>query len=193
MIIKSLLFYFKKVYKTHIFTSNAKLGKNFKCTHDSYCSNKSKNKRNIEIGDNCEICGSLHIDETGKIIIGDYTTVRYSSSIESTREVLIDDHVIISNNVIIRDNNSHPTDPKKRIILSESGYNSKLWNWNNADSAPVHIERNVWIGERAIIYKGVKIGEGSIVAGGSVVTKNVPSYSIVAGNPARVVKKIATE
>lgn len=54
---------------------------------------------------------------------------------------------------------------------------------------PIVIENHVWIGTKAIILKGVTIGEGAIVAAGSVVTKNVPPYSLVAGNPAKVIKE----
>jgi maltose O-acetyltransferase len=53
----------------------------------------------------------------------------------------------------------------------------------------VTIEKNVWIGDSALIVPGVTIGEGSIVAMGSVVTKDIPKYSIVGGNPAKVIKK----
>lgn len=52
----------------------------------------------------------------------------------------------------------------------------------------VVIEDDVWVGARAIVMRGVKIGRGSVVAAGSIVTKSVPPYAIVAGNPARVVK-----
>lgn len=55
-------------------------------------------------------------------------------------------------------------------------------------SSPVVIEDNVWIGEKAVILKGVKVGRNSIVAAGAIVTKNVPPYSVVAGVPAKVVK-----
>ena len=56
-------------------------------------------------------------------------------------------------------------------------------------SAPIIIKDNVWIGMSAIILKGVTVGEGAIVAAGSVVTKDVPPHTIVAGVPARVIKK----
>jgi maltose O-acetyltransferase len=53
---------------------------------------------------------------------------------------------------------------------------------------PVLIDSNVWIGTRAIILPGVRIGEGAIVGAGAVVTRDVPEYAVVAGNPARVVR-----
>ena len=56
-------------------------------------------------------------------------------------------------------------------------------------SAPVIIKDNAWIGMSAIILKGVTVGEGAIVAAGSVVTKDVPPHTIVAGVPAKVIKK----
>ena len=61
---------------------------------------------------------------------------------------------------------------------------------SHVNSAPIRIEDKVWIGMDALILKGVTIGEGSVVAARSVVTKDVPPYSLVAGNPARVVKSL---
>lgn len=55
-------------------------------------------------------------------------------------------------------------------------------------SAPITIGKHVWIGQRAIILKGVVIGDGAVVAAGTIVTKNVPAYSLVAGVPAKVIK-----
>ena len=54
----------------------------------------------------------------------------------------------------------------------------------------VKIGSNVWIGSNVTILPGVEIGDGAVVGAGSVVTKNVPEYSIVAGNPAKVIKTI---
>ena len=184
----NIYYWLKKKYKLTRFKKNASLGKNFNCSYGASCCNLSRKACRISIADNCEIDGSISVDETGIICIGEFTTIRYSSSIESTERITIDDHVIISNNVIIRDNNSHPTDVKKRHEMSESGFGSDLWKWKYAKSAPIHIESNVWIGERAIIYKGVTIGKGSIIAGGSVVTKSIPEYCVAAGNPAKIVK-----
>lgn len=66
-------------------------------------------------------------------------------------------------------------------------------DWTKVDSQPIVVKNKAWIGFNSIILKGITIGEGAIVAAGSVVTKDVPAYSIVAGNPARVVRLINNE
>ena len=58
---------------------------------------------------------------------------------------------------------------------------------------PVRIGDKAWLGLRVIILKGVEIGEGAVVAAGSVVTKDVPSWTIAAGNPAKVIREIPIE
>lgn len=149
-----------------------------------------RDRGKVVIGKNCDILGVLSTQDDAIISIGDYTTIRGNSLVGACAGISIGNHVIISNNVHIYDNNNHPTDPQKRIELCESGFYSKLWNWRNSASSPIVIEDNVWIGERATILKGVTIGRGSIVACDSVVTKSVPPYCIVAGNPAKVVKQL---
>ncbi|MBH0060037.1 acyltransferase [Pseudoalteromonas sp. NZS71] len=67
--------------------------------------------------------------------------------------------------------------------MSRSDHNGPLWHWEHARQAPVIIEDNVWIGRQVMIMKGVKIGKGSIIASGTVVTKNVPEFSLCFGNP----------
>jgi galactoside O-acetyltransferase len=56
--------------------------------------------------------------------------------------------------------------------------------------APVKIQDKVWIGFNAIVLKGVTIGEGAVVGAGAVVTRNVPAYTVVAGNPARPIREL---
>lgn len=59
--------------------------------------------------------------------------------------------------------------------------------------APIIVDNYVWIGGRSVILQGVSIGEGAIVAAGSIVTKNVDPFTIVGGNPARFIKKRALD
>ena len=186
---RRLLKKLKVLNKKKLFKKNATCGKKLGLSTRSYCSSPSKDR--IVIGDNCDLpdCRLMAIGN-GKIEIGDYSTVRYSSQITSTCGIKIGNYVIISNNVHISDNNSHPTDPQTRIEMCKTGFYGEAWSQTRSDSKPVVIEDNVWIGERSTILKGVHIGKGSIVASNSVVTKDVPPYTIVAGNPAKVVKHI---
>lgn len=92
--------------------------------------------------------------------------------IRCSKEITIGNDVAISHDVTIMDSDAHCIDSKDYEM-----------------SKPVHIEDNVWIGTRATILKGVKIGKGSIVAAGAVVTKDVPPNSMVAGVPAKVIKE----
>jgi acetyltransferase-like isoleucine patch superfamily enzyme len=103
----------------------------------------------------------------------------------------IGSHCLISWNVGIADSDFHPLEPAQRLIdaqalapfLKDRPPRPKL------KTAPVTICDNVWIGMNAVILKGVTIGENSVVAAGSVVTKSVPPDTVVAGNPAVAVKR----
>ena len=131
---------------------------------------------------------SLNAQGSSKVL-----TPALESVIGSVRSIRIGDCVIFSNHVHIYDNNNHPTDPEIRRKMCMAGFDGDAWKWKYADSAPIVIEDNVWIGEYAAVLKGVTIGEGAIVASHAVVTEDVPPYTIVAGNPARVVKEIGHE
>ncbi len=179
----------KKKRKYKLFQRIATCGKNLSVGSDSYCTSPSKQQ--LIIGDNCDLAGSrFYVIENGKIEIGSNTTVRQNSKVSSVNSVKIGSHVIISNNVDIYDHNSHPTDPEARFEMCENGFYGELWSVARAPNAPTVIEDNVWIGEKSAILKGVTVGKGSIVASHSVVTKSVPEYSVVAGNPAKIVKSL---
>ena len=154
----------------------------------SHCT--AQNKYDIVIGKRCEIKGHLFSFEGGKILIGNNVFMNYNSFIGSMEAVTIGNDVIIATNVRIFDNNNHPTSPTQREMMSHNDFYGELWTWKYAEHKPVVIGDNVWIGEFSAILKGVTIGKGSIVASHSVVTKDVPPYVIVAGNPARVVKRL---
>ena len=178
----------KTAYKWHRFRKFAIIGSDFHVKHCSNCYADYPGK--IKIGNHCEIAGSLVSQDDGRISIGDYTVVRENSIIGSIYSISIGNYCIISNNIHIYDNNNHPTSPELRKEMCKNGFVGELWRWFYAEHAPIVVEDNVWIGERSTILKGVTIGEGSIVASNSVVTKNVPPYTIVAGNPAKVVKNL---
>lgn len=149
-------------------------------------------RENVVIGDHGCCFGIFQALCSGKIIVGDNIYIGSGTYIQSKEKITIGNNVIISNNVLICDNNNHPTSPQKRVLLSEceNYMTDELWTWKYANSKPVIIEDNVWIGRNAVIMKGVTIGKGSIVGLGAIVTHNVPEYCVVAGNPAKVVKKL---
>lgn len=146
----------------------------------------------VRIGKHCTVGGLLQALHGGKIAIGNNTYIGPQTVIQSKESVSIENNVIIANNVLIVDNNNHPTDPASRLQMSacKDFLHDELWSWKYAESKPVVIEDNVWIGRDSRILKGVHIGKGSIVALGAIVTKDVPPYTVVAGNPARVVKHL---
>lgn len=181
----------KTRYKYRIFTTNARVGKNLMLCDKSNCAAERRDL--IQIGDHCEICGRLESQGEGKIRIGDYTGIYHNSVIGSVNSVEIGSYVLIANHVHIYDNNNHPVSPAQRKEICLNGFRGEAARWTRSASAPVVIEDNAWIGEYAAILKGVRIGKGAIVASHAVVTKDVPPYTIVAGNPARVVKTIEND
>lgn len=177
------------------FKKNALLSERSLIFHTANCTNSGR-KEQIAIDEHCEIKGCVCCHGNGKVIIGKHFYMGGFSYIHAADSISIGDCVIVSNHVRIMDNNSHPTDPDKRKEMSLAGSTqadgtvSPLWSATLAEHAPVVIEDNVWIGEFASIMKGVTIGKGAIIGSHAVVTKDVPPYSVVAGNPARIVKSL---
>lgn len=112
-----------------------------------------------------------------KLIIGNNVGIS-GSTICSKRSVTIGDNVLIGSGCLITDTDAHPLDWRDR----RDGHNEKTL------CVPVVIGDDVFIGARSIILKGVTIGDRSIIGAGSVVSKDVPHDTIVAGNPAKVIK-----
>lgn len=144
----------------------------------------------VTLGENVMLHGKIISQNSGKVSVGDYTNIRRGTMIGAVSRVEIGHGVMISNDVVIVDNNNHPTDPDERVSMVHGGWGTNAWMWKHSASAPIVIEDNVWIGQFARINKGVVVGRNSIVAAAAVVTKDVPPNAIVAGNPARVVKML---
>ncbi|MCA1021069.1 acyltransferase [Halobacillus litoralis] len=125
------------------------------------------------IGDNVNIERGAVIMKS--LVIGDNSGVGVKSVIGD--EVKIGKDVMMGPECLIYTNN-HKFDTSNMKFTGKT------------DTLPVKVEDNVWIGARVIILPGVTIGKGSIIGAGAVVTKNVPDYSIAAGNPAKVVKNL---
>lgn len=146
------------------------------------------NKNQIILGKDVNLYGSLSVGKKGQIIIGDYTCTSRGSMIQALSRIEIGRFVQIAPDVLIYDSNHLSIYAKDRMIHAlgaEKGIYSK-----NIVTKPIKIGNHVWIGRRAMILKGVAIGDRSIVAASSVVTHDVPPDTIVAGNPAKIVKYI---
>jgi acetyltransferase-like isoleucine patch superfamily enzyme len=128
------------------------------------------------------VLADLCIDKkrTPKIIIGNGCTILYRFQCNAALSVTIGNNVLIASNVLITDSD-HVVEPGAVPVTK----NNKLI------SCPVSIEDNCWIGQNAIILKGVTIGHDSIIGANSVVTHSVPPCSVVAGNPGRVINTLA--
>lgn len=128
----------------------------------------------------------------GKLHIGKNCSFRRGTTINCKQKVIIGNNVFTARNVFISDNNNHPTSPAQRLSMTNTEPGSPEWKFSRkeVDANPVIIEDNVWIGKDSFILKGVNIGEGSIIAANSVVTKDVKKNTIIGGNPAKQLKKL---
>jgi len=145
-----------------------------------------KNSGTINIGDcvtfdsfpDGEYCRSRVITnyKKSKIIIGNNSTLR-GATIWASSEIIIGDNFLAAPHAWITDNDAHGIDPIKRANQF-------------AKTAPIKIGNNVWIGYRAIILKGVTIGDNSIIGAGAIVTKDIPSDVVAAGVPAKAIKRL---
>lgn len=144
----------------------------------------------INIGDDCLINGRL-VTETNnsKIEISSNVFIGGNTILDCLNEIKICENVLISYECILADHDSHSIISEDRRMDLEK-FQAKKMNWRDVKNEPILIKKNSWIGMRSIILKGVVIGEGAIVAAGSVVTKDVPDYTLVAGNPAIIKKSL---
>lgn len=185
-----------KVYKFPSDTAQmiGEIVKRRKCIADTevilYAScniNNRGKKDSIQIGRGSKImCKIETYRYGGQINIGEYCFIGDGTRIWSATSVKIGNRVLISHNVNIHDTNSHSMSAASRHEhFNEIFYNRPCDTLDEIQSKPIVIEDDAWIGFGSAIFKGVTIGQGAVVAAMSVVTKDVPAYTVVGGNPAR--------
>lgn len=174
------------------FIYNLRKGISFKGSVHMYGWMLLRTKGKIEIGNNVTLNSrnhNYHINlfapvklytstPDAVISIGDNSRI-HGTCIHAYQNITIGKNCLIAGNCQIFDSNRHELhldNPEKRLQ-------------NTTSSKPVYIGNNVWIGANCLILPGVNIGDGSVIAAGSVVAKNVPSHSLAGGNPAIVLKK----
>lgn len=163
--------------------------------------NPKQGKKYLSVGTHCVLDGNYVFEtESGRILIGDRVHIGGSTFI-SKESIVIEDDVTIAWDCLFYDHNSHSTswierrnDTEQEYKDIQEGLNSIAnKNWDVVKSAPIHICAKAWIGTDVKILKGVTIGEGAIVAAGSIVTKDVEPWTMVGGNPAKLIKRLQKE
>lgn len=147
-------------------------------------------------GKHARILGPLHVTNAGRLrlgdrfrsamhvkltcaanatlTIGDRAFLNNRTEIAATHEITIGDDVLIG----------------PHVMFMDSDYHDEVTREPPGKSAPIRLGNRVWLGARVIVLKGVSIGDGAIVAAGSVVTKDVPAGMVAGGNPARVIRAV---
>ena len=113
----------------------------------------------------------IHIDGKSELRLGNDVFLNNGVQLSCSKKIQIGNHVDIADDCLIIDNDFHSVGSV------------------DAKSSPIIIEDDVWIASRSIILKGVTIGKGSVIGAGSIVTKSVPPFSFVVGNPAKILRK----
>lgn len=127
-----------------------------------------------ELDENFRVFTPFYTDFGKNIHLGKNVFINADCKFQDQGGIYIGDDTLIGHNVVLATLN-HEEDPENR---------------GNLIAAPIKIGNNVWIGSNATILPGVTVGDGAIIAAGAVVTKDVDSMSIVAGVPAKFVRKI---
>ena len=143
----------------------------------------------ITIGNQSMIQASCYFDKEGaQIVIGDRTFIG-GSKIVCAEKIEFGDDVLMSWGCTVVDHDSHSLNYNERKDDVVNWLHGKK-EWENVSIKNIKIGNKVWIGFDVKILKGVTIGEGAVIAAGSIVTKDVAPYTLVAGIPAKVIKTL---
>ena len=119
----------------------------------------------------------LAMDPGSEINIGNNVIIANGATIQAVSNITIEDNVMIGINTFLVDTDGHDLDPGKR-------------HTGDVKSAPITIKRNAVVYYNSVVFKGVTIGENSVIGACSVVTKDIPPNVFAAGNPARVIRNL---
>jgi acetyltransferase-like isoleucine patch superfamily enzyme len=147
----------------------------------------------IAIGSGSVMDGRLVTEAPrAQIVIGSNTSIGGETLLAAVQSIVVEDDVLISYQCIITDSDNH------HLSYSRRKHDLHEWmagrhDWSKVNTAPVRICNGAWLGARTIVVKGVTIGEGAVCGMASVVTKDVAPYTVVAGNPARVIRELGPD
>ena len=160
---------FNRIYLRKHKSSYIEIGKNFRFSSGSAINPLCRNLR-----------GCIYTRENARIKIGDNVGIS-SATIWASESITIGNNVNIGGDSILMDSDAHSLDYAVRRTPEDC---------SKARTKPIVIGNDVLIGARTIILKGVTIGERSVIGGGSIVTKSIPSDCIAAGNPCKVIRML---
>lgn len=144
----------------------------------------------LSVGEHSIFSASIAADRPNAVVrVGNNTFVG-NSRLVCAEEISIGDDVLISWGCTIVDHDSHSLQWEERREDVNEWYHGRK-DWKHVKIRKVDIADKVWIGFNAVILKGVSIGEGAVVGAGSVVTSSIEPYTLVAGNPAKPIRRLS--
>lgn len=144
----------------------------------------------LVIGEASDIGGAIVFEAAGaRVEIGDRTHLGGGSLLDAAVEIVVEDDVLIAFGALLIDHDSHSLDFAHRSGDVADWMNGRK-DWTHVARGAIHIENKVWVGARAMVLKGVRLGEGCVVAAGAVVTQDVAPWTLVAGVPARFIRDL---
>jgi acetyltransferase-like isoleucine patch superfamily enzyme len=132
-------------------------------------------------GQYCRLEAGRTNSKKKSLTIGRFVQINDRCHIAALKSIEIEDNVLIASNVFITDHDHGDTSFESLELMPAK---------RKTIYSPVKIGKNVWIGQNAIVLKGVTIGESSIIAAGSVVTCNIPPFCVAGGVPAKILKQV---
>src|SRR4051812_48112245 len=155
----------------------------------------------LEIGARTKVARGAHFAlRAGTIAVGAECVVRRLATFQVSGHARIGDEVLVSTGVVLHCEESLDVGNQSELSEYTTVADSRHLRtapgspiYHATTSAPVSIGSNVWVASHVVITSGVTVGDQAIVGGGAVVTRDVPAWTLVAGNPARVVKELSVE
>ena len=167
------------------------LGSNSFIAYPNQIMNPTKDKSKIVIGDNSTIhCQIQILGHGGQVRIGNHCFVGENSYIWSGKSVHIGDRVLIGHNCNVFDNDGHPFDKDERHAQFKKIFSDGHPKNINLSDREVIIEDDVWIGANVTVLKGTRIGKGAIIGAGSIVSRNIEPFTVNAGSPSKILRRL---
>ncbi|WP_426208434.1 acyltransferase [Massilia sp. TWP1-3-3] len=174
---------------------NSRLGKSFRVTFLT-----PREQDSFVAGNDCILyCQIFFESAAGNVELGERVYIGDRTQFISRSSIKVGSDVLISWGCTIYDHDAHSIDYRHRMADHaghlqhwESGALLTGKDWSTVNCAPITIGDHAWIGFDVVILKGVTIGEGAVIGARSVVTSDIPAWSVAVGSPARVVKTIPT-